>query len=195
MTAQAGRETPTGKEVQQLLLSKRRDGSLIVLDGTGGWAGSTRDLLSVQQKIEAEMCIASEKSQGWTDDMRYKFGNKRTEMWWGFRQALDPQSSHHIAIPLSSRLFAQLTTPHFRIEGKTLWIESKDEIRKRLSGASTDEADAVIQGWLYYEQALADLVQFKVDLVGRLVHGTTPDKVRSQRGAPVEFDDPLEDFR
>lgn len=195
ITAQAGRETPTGKEVQQLLLAKRRDGSLIVLDGTGGWAGSTRDLLSVQQKIEAEMCIASEKSQGWTDDMRYKFGNKRTEMWWGFRQALDPQSSHHIAIPLSSRLFAQLTTPHFRIEGKTLWIESKDEIRKRLSGASTDEADAVIQGWLYYEQALADLVQYKVDLVDRLVHGTTPEKVRSQRGAPVDFDDPLEDFR
>jgi hypothetical protein len=193
--AQAGRLTPTGFEVEQLVLSKRRDGSLVVLDGTGGWGGSTRDLLWDHQRIEAEMFIASEKSTGWTEDGRYKFANQRTEMWWNFRTALDPKSTHKIKLPLSTRLFAQLTTPHFRIDGNVLYIESKDEIRKRLAGASTDEADAVLQGWHYYEQALAALFTERPDIVARLVHGVTEETLRAQRGAPAEFDDPLKDFR
>jgi hypothetical protein len=193
--AQAGRETPTGFEVEQLVLGRRRDGSLVVLDGTGGWGGSTRDLLWDHQRIEAEMFIASEKSTGWTEDGRWKFGNMRTEMWWNFRVCLDPKSTHRIKLPLSSRLFAQLTTPHFRVDGKTLWIESKDDIRKRLSGASTDEADAVLQGWVYYEQALAQLFTPRPDIVDRIVRGMSPAQLREEQAQPLPMDDPLRGFR
>lgn len=193
--AQPGRETPTGFEVQQLILGARRDGSLVVLDGTGGWGGSTRDLLQRDQGIEAEMFIASEKSAGWTEDLRYKFANKRTEMWWTFRKALDPKSKHRIKLPLSSRLFAQLTTPHFRIDGNVLYIESKEDIRKRLAGASTDEADAALQGWLHYEQAMLNLLTYHPDIVDRIVHGRTAEDVRRSRYEAVEFEDPLKDFR
>lgn len=195
LVAQPGRDTPTGFEVEQLVLGQRRNASLIVLDGTGGWAGATRDLLWQNQQIDAEMFIASEKSAGWTEDMRYKFANKRTEMWWTFRLALDPNSRHRIKLPLNARLFAQLTTPHFRIDGKVLYIESKDDIRKRLSGASTDEADAALQGWLYYEQALAALFNPHPNIVDRLVLGMTPQKMREQMNQPVDLGDPLGDFR
>lgn len=193
--AQAGRLTPTGFEVEQLVLGRHRDGSLIVLDGTGGWGGSTRDLLKNNHDIDAEMCIASEGAHEWTPDGRWKYGNIRTKMWWTFRLDLDPKSTHRIKLPLSSRLFAQLTTPHFRVDKNVLWIESKDEIRKRLSGASTDEADAVLMAWLYYEQALAMLVNYEPDIVERLVHGKTRHRKMREAREPMEFDDPLKDFR
>jgi len=192
--AQAGRLTPTGKEVTQLVLVQRRDNSLIVLDGTGGWAGSTRDLLSTHHQIETEMCIASEASHQWTEDMRYKMLNVRSWMWWLFRTALDPKSQYKIALPPNTRLFTQLTAPIFFIEGKTIRIESKDELRKRI-GSSTDEADAVLMAWLYRDQALAERFRFVPDVVDRIVHGKTEKHMRQQAEQPMEFDDPLKDFR
>ncbi len=68
--AQAGRLTPTGNEVEALVMLKRKDNSLVGLDGTGGWGGSTRDLLERDHKIAAEVVISSAKSQGWTADQR-----------------------------------------------------------------------------------------------------------------------------
>lgn len=193
--AQPGRLTPTGNEITSLILVKRRDGSLVVLDGTGGWAGSARDQLANDHQITAEMCIASEGAHEWTDDNRYKLVTVRTAMWWGFRKALDPKSQFKIALPPSSRLTTQLTTPLFFIRKNELWVESKDEVRKRLSGSSTDEADAVIQAWRYRDQALADRFRFVPDVVARIVHGATPKTMREMQHQAVEFDDPLKDFR
>lgn len=193
--AQPGRLTPTGKEVTALVLVKRRDGALIVLDGTGGWAGSTRDLLDTHHSITAEMCIASEGAHEWTEDMRYKLVTVRTSMWWQFRQALDPKSQYKIALPPSTRLATQLTTPLFFIRKNELWVESKDEVRKRLSGSSTDEADAVIQAWRYRDQALAERFRYVPDVVDRIVHGKTPKTMREMQQQAVDLDDPLKDFR
>lgn len=193
--AQPGSKTPTGFEVQQLVLGRRRDGSLVVLDGTGGWAGSTRDLLLRDQQIEAEMFIASEAANEWTPDGRWKYANNRTKMWWEFRLALDPRSTYKIKLPLNSRLLAQLTTPHFRIDGNVLYIESKIEIRKRLAGSSTDEADAVLQAWQYRDQAIARLNTYEPDIIERIVFGKTKKMKQEERYRPAEFDDPLKDFR
>ena len=193
--SQPGRLTPTGKEVTALILVKRRDNALIVLDGTGGWGGSTRDLLDTHHNITAEMCIASEGAHEWTEDNRYKLVTVRTSMWWTFRRALDPKSQYKIALPPSSRLATQLTTPLFFIRKNEMWVESKDEVRKRLSGSSTDEADAVIQAWRYRDQALADRFRFVPDVVDRIVHGATPKSMREMQQQAVEFDDPLKDFR
>jgi hypothetical protein len=195
MLTQPGRKTPTGLEVELLVLSRRRNNALIVLDGTGGWGGSTRDLLFSNHKIVAEMCIASEGSAEWTEDLMYKFLNRRAEMWWTFRRALDPKSEFLICLPPSTRLLTQLTTPHFKIEKNTLKVEAKDDIRKRLNGASTDEADMVIQAWLYREQAIAMRFRTQPDIVQRLVHGTTQQQYEEQLGMSAEMDDPLREFR
>lgn len=192
--AQAGKLTPTGNEVEALILLKRRDSSLVGIDGTGGWGGSTRDLLERDHKIVAEMVIASAKSTGWTADQRYKFGNIRSEMWWMFREALDPKSGFEIKLPLSTRLLTQLTAPIFIIKGNTIWIEGKDELRVRL-GSSTDEADAVIGAWLLREQALAERMKFTPDIVSRIAHGVTAERLHALQGESIQLDDPLGGYR
>jgi hypothetical protein len=195
LVTQPGRMTPTGKEVAAMLLTTRRDGSMIVLDGAGGWGGSARDKLQDDNKIAVEMCNAGAGSTSWVNDMLWKCLNIRSEMWWAFREALDPKSGFEIALPLSTRLFTQLTTPHFMIRDKKLVIESKDDIRKRLNGASTDEADAVIMAWLYRDQAIAQRMQLRPDIVQRIVHGITPEQLHAAQGDALPFDDPLGAYR
>lgn len=192
--AQAGRLTPTGNEVEALVLLKRKDSSLVGLDGTGGWGGSTRDLLERDHKIIAEMVIASAKSTGWTADMRYKFGNTRSEMWWMMREALAPKSGYEIKLPLSTRLMTQLTAPIFIIKGNVIWIEAKDDLRLRL-GSSTDEADAVIGAWYLREQALSLRLRHEPDVISRLVHGVTPEQMAASQGEAMPMDDPLGGYR
>lgn len=153
-----GQSTPTGIEVMAMVLAERSDGSVIVLDGTGGWGGSTRDLLETHHQIECEMHIASEVDGSFTPDNMLKYANLRAKMWWEFRIALDPRSGMDICLPPRPRLRAQLTAPRFGLSGKTLQVESKDEVRKRL-GSSTDEADAVLMAWQYRTQALLKLLR------------------------------------
>jgi hypothetical protein len=193
--SQPGRLTPTGKEVSAMMLTTRRDNAMIILDGTGGWGGSTRDKLQDDHKIDVEMCVASAGSTMWVNNMLWKCLNIRSEMWWTFREALDPKSGYEIALPLSTRLFTQLTTPHFMIRGKELIVESKDDIRKRLNGASTDEADAVLMAWLYRDQAIAQRMQLRPDIVQRIVHGITPEQLHAAQGDALPFDDPLGSYR
>ena len=89
-----------------------------------------------------------------TRDLALEFANMRSELWWRFREALDPQSGDDVALPPDRRLAAQLAAPTWRLRGKAILIESKDDIRKRL-GASTDDADAVILAWHQRAQAMA----------------------------------------
>lgn len=194
MLTQAGRLTPTGKEVTALLLLQRQHNAMIVLDGTGGWGGSTRDLLETHHQIIAEMCVASAGSTQWVNNNMWKCLNRRAEMWWMFREALDPNSGFDICLPPGTRLQTQLTAPIFIIKGKTLQVESKDDVRVRV-GSSTDEADMIIQAWHYREQAMAARMHYEPDIVSRLVHGMTAKKMREQAGSAVELDDPLKDMR
>lgn len=76
---------------------------------------------------------------------QYKFGNMRSAAWWTFRERLDPESDNPISLPRDDQLVGELTSPLKSIKSDaTLFIEKKDDIRKRL-GRSTDRADAVIE--------------------------------------------------
>ena len=149
-----GRETPDGPAVALGVLALRRDNSLIGLDGTGGWAGDAYRTLERDNGVEAVLLVASTKTGEWNPEMTLQYANLRAEMWWKFRLALDPKSEFRIALPPGARLRAQLTAPHFFVRKKELLIESKEDIRKRLAGASTDDADAVIGAW--YLKPLAE---------------------------------------
>lgn len=179
-----GSETPTGEEVRSMVLTQRLDQALIVLDGQGGWAGSTRDLLKRDQGIDAEMFISSGCDGTWAEKMPLQFLNNRAKMWWRFREALDPKSVYEICLPPSTRLRAQLCTPHYLIAGKKLQVESKEDIRRRIS-SSTDEADAVLMAWEYREQAIYNVLNYVDDIVERL-NGRTG----RQKGVSDELDDP-----
>ncbi len=190
LTVRPGSDTPTGEEVQALLLLEHMDNSVIGLDGTGGWAGATRVLLKRDQGIEAEMLIASASDGSWDPMMNYKYLNLRAKWWWEFRCALDPKSEFEICLPPSIRLRAQLTTPHFIIEGKVLKVEDKDQIRKRLkNNSSTDEADAVLGAWALRSDGLARMMSPEYDIVERLNGRAGPEHDR-RRNEPLELDDP-----
>lgn len=187
-----GSATPTGNEVQSMILTTREDRALIVLDGQGGWAGSTRDLLQRDQGIEAEMFISSGSDGSWDPMMIYKYANNRAKMWWEFRLALDPKSGFEICLPPSVRLRAQLCVPHYTVKGKELLVESKDQVIKRLRGTtSTDEADAVLMAWQYRDQALSEMNLPQYDIVERL-NGRVPRKGRGHE--PVPMEDPRGDW-
>lgn len=169
LVVKPGRDTPDGPSVANMILGARRNNALIGLDGTGGWAGDTYRTLHDHHQIEAELVVSSHASGEWTADNRYKFGNVRTHMWWGFREALDPEGPYAIALPPSTRMRAQLIAPHWYARGKHMFIESKDELRARL-GSSTDEADAVIGAWYLREEAIVrgNIVKPRVDIVDKL---------------------------
>lgn len=157
-----GRETPDGPAVTYMILGARSHASLVGLDGTGGWAGDTYRTLKSDHNIEAVMVVSSHGSEEWTADERFKFGNVRTVMWWGFREALDPKSQYDIMLPPGARLRAQLTAPQWYARGKHMYVESKEELFKRLA-SSTDEADAVLGAWHLRPQALIEINQGKRD--------------------------------
>lgn len=163
-----GSATPTGREVAALLIDERMDQSLIALDATGGWAGSTEATMRERHAIECEMHTVSMKDGSGPPDMpMYLYRNLRAKMWWEFRLALDPKSQHRIMLPPSVRLRTQLSTPHWSIIKGELIVEEKDDIRKRI-GSSTDEADCVLGAWQYREHALINAMQKRPDLITRL---------------------------
>jgi hypothetical protein len=138
-----------------------RDGCQVNIDLTGGWGGSARDHL-MAQGIRVEPVVFSQGSPERTRDGQLTFANRRTELWWKFREALDPVQGDGIALPPDPRLAAQLAAPTWKLRGNAILIESKDDIRKRL-GTSTDDADAVILAWHKRDDALRRQTKRKLE--------------------------------
>jgi Terminase large subunit, T4likevirus-type, N-terminal len=147
-----GIDTTNGPAVAALVIEHMRDRCQVNIDLTGGWGGSARDHL-VQAGVKVEPVVFSAASGERTRDGELTFANMRSELWWRFREALDPQQGDAPALSADPRLAAQLAAPTWRLRGSTILIESKDDIRKRL-GTSTDDADAVILAWHQRDHAL-----------------------------------------
>ena len=137
--------------VAALVVQHLRDGAQVVIDLTGGWGGAAFDHLAALG-IRAEPVVFSAGSPERTRDGLFTFLNKRAEMFWGLREALDPQYGDGIALPPDQRLAAQLGAD-LAAARQHIAIESKEEIHKRIGG-STDDADAVILAWHKRDEAL-----------------------------------------
>jgi hypothetical protein len=59
------------------------------------------------------------------------------------REALDPANNTGIALPPSRELAQELCTPKWRMQGMTIYVESRDDIVSRI-GRSPDLASAYI---------------------------------------------------
>lgn len=136
----------TGQMGAAQVLIHRRNNCDVSIDMTGGWGTTLSEALWNDHRVQAHPWVFSEASGGWTRDGQLAFANVRSELWWSFREALDPEKHENIMLPPDKRLAAQLTAPRWKMRGGRIYIESKDEIRKRL-GASTDDADAVLMAW------------------------------------------------
>lgn len=191
-----GRETPDGLTVVRKLLDIRRDKSLIVLDGTGGWAGDTHRTLDLKHDITSLLFVASSGSNEMDKNLRYTFLNARAKTWWKFREALDPDSEYSIALPPDPRLTAQLTAPTYKVkggestEGGVIQVESKDDLRKRLN-SSTDEADGVLMAWEYRDEAMMTIANRPHNIIERYNNPNYEEERNNPTAAPIEDEDLL----
>jgi hypothetical protein len=142
-----GSQTPGGSDVAGLVISKRRDNAMVVIDVGGGWGGSAHGHLRANQ-IESLPYMGVRASQRRTKDNQLKFANMRTEVHWLFREALDPDQpgGSTIALPPDRELLADLTAPTYKVESGGIQVEPKDKLVKRL-GRSPNRGDAVLMSW------------------------------------------------
>lgn len=83
------------------------------------------------------------------------FLNRRSKLWWKFRELLSPNQPAQVALPPDSELLAELSAPTYRMSTRGLQVESKADISKRV-GRSIDLADAVV-----YCSARSAVLSFK----------------------------------
>ncbi len=162
-----GDKTPLGSDVAGLVMSKRRDGAMVIIDVGGGWGADAYAHLRENQ-IEAVGYMGVKQSVQRTIDRQLRFANVRTEAYWRFREALNPDQpgGSPIMLPDDRELLADLTAPTYAPVPGGIALEAKDKLVKRI-GRSPDRGDAVVMAWHAGARALTDLQNWKEQNVGR----------------------------
>lgn len=112
-----------------------------VVDVIGVGAGVVDQLRRSGHSVRAfngsERTKRRDASGAWT------FPNVRCAAWYSLRELLDPALDARLALPPDDDLTADLIAPRYEPHaGAQLWVESKDDVKKRL-GRSPDSGDAV----------------------------------------------------
>lgn len=121
-----------------------RDGACICVDSIGIGSSALDFIVGLNLLVLA--VNGSETSNAMTKAGNLRFRNRRAEMYWLLREALDPTNPNPIALPPDPELLADLTAVRYKVVtlGRVAAIQmlSKDDIRKAL-GRSPDKGDAV----------------------------------------------------
>lgn len=177
-----GSQTPGGTDVAGLVLAKRRDDAKVIVDAGGGWGGDVLKHLAINH-IDAVGYLGVKPSVNRTADRQLRFSNIRTEAYWRFREALNPDQAggSPIALPDDRELLADLTAPTFEVKPGGIALEPKDKLVKRL-GRSPDKGDAVVMAWHAGAKAITDAQEWRQKSVGRL-NGRTPQVIMGRQAA------------
>jgi len=136
-------------------LTKIRDGASIVIDMGGGYgSGVYSHLKHNVQGLTLYAHNGSDASAKRTRDGKLKFANKRAEVYWKFREALEPNLGEPVALPPDPELLADLAAPTWKLTPRGILIEPKEDIKKRI-GRSPDKGDAVVNAWSYGESSVS----------------------------------------
>lgn len=152
-----GRKTPDGQTAAGLLSRFIKDDPAVIIDATG-YGASCADFAKEFCKVRG--FIASSGSKRKDQSGKLGFVNKRAEVWWKFREALDPKSGEDIALPPDRELLADLSAPRWKLMSNGIQIESKEQIIKRLK-RSPDCGDSVVLAHYGVGEQAAD---FAIDL-------------------------------
>jgi len=121
-----------------------RDGSVVCIDSIG--IGSSALDFIKGLGLHVHPVVGSEGSALMDKSGQMKFRNKRAEMYWLLREALDPTNPDPIALPPDQELLGDLTAPRYKVvtmgKGAAIQINDKDDIR-RVLGRSPDKGDSV----------------------------------------------------
>ena len=121
-----------------------RNGACICVDAIGIGSSALDFIRGLNLLV---LPVVGSASSGLSDKAgQLRFRNKRAEMYWLMREALDPTSPDPIALPPDQELLADLCAVRYKVVslGKVaaIQIRDKDEIREVL-GRSPDKGDAV----------------------------------------------------
>ncbi len=154
LIALPGVETPNGAVLAGQVLQHRRNRAQIVIDGGGGWGGSTYERLE-EQGLPVFLFKPSDGSNWRSEQGHYEMRNRKAEALWKFREALDPEGPYKIMLPDDEEMVQDLIVWTFELtHGGVSIVESKqgndkdgEGVRKKL-GRSTDKGDAVLLAWV-----------------------------------------------
>lgn len=148
LIATPGKLTPNGASVVALIIQHRRDNALPIVDLGGGYGGATKEKLE-ENSLPVSGYKGALGSNARSRDGNFSFCNKRTEAYWKFREALDPnqQGGSDIQLPDDARLVADLAAVTFWVKkgknGLEIHAETKEDVTEKL-GRSPDRGDAVV---------------------------------------------------
>lgn len=140
MIRHPGTESPNGPVVASQIVAIRRDRAPVHIDMTG-WGSSPYDFL-VQNQVQVVGVNFAEGTTGRSREGNLKFANRRAEIWWRMREALDPMSPEPIDLPPDPMILADLCAPKWQLGKNGILIESKEDIKERI-GRSPDDGDAI----------------------------------------------------
>lgn len=141
-----GEKTPDGQTVLRHMEKGVPDyNAIVVMDAAGVGSGAVDVVKEYYPNLK--QILHSHKSLRYDKTGRFKFRNRRAEIWWRFMEALDPDNGDDLCLPDDPRLLADLTAPTVKMGVRGIQIEEKSEIIKRL-GFSPDVGEATIYAWL-----------------------------------------------
>jgi len=173
LIAVPGAETPSGAEVSGLVISKRLNAAVPVVDIGGGWGAEAYAHLKMNGAENAVAYAGVEASTQRTKDRQLKLRNVRTAAYWRFREALDPSQpgGSPIMLPDDRELLADLTKPTFEVTAHGIELLAKKIVVKEM-GRSPDRGDAVVMAWWSGAKMATHYQQWKSEMgTGR---GRTP---------------------
>jgi hypothetical protein len=138
-------QNSTTKTEREVMIVAGESEAVITVDCDGVGAGvydHVKQMVGTQRARPFHAAAATD----WQDATKQlEFANCRASAWWSLRQMLNPDNDPTLELPPDDQLSADLCAPKRKetARGKIL-VESKDDVKKRLEGRSTDAADSVI---------------------------------------------------
>lgn len=136
-----GIHSKDGPASASFAVSHVRDGAPIHVDIIGVGA-STYDFLK-QSGMHVIPVDVRNAANSFDRSGRLTFFNLRSQLWWQFRESLDPAYGSTVALPPEPELLADLTAPRWGLQGANIKVESREDIVKRI-GRSPDYGSAII---------------------------------------------------
>lgn len=158
-----GSDTPHGRDVAALVIKHRRSEAVVVIDCAETNGAQAYGHLT-ENGIECVRHLGIDSTPRRTAEKQLGFMNKRAEVYWRFREALDPEQDggSPIALPDDPMLVSDLTAPHWELKPNGIAITPKKELVKNL-GRSPDRGDAVVMAWSSGPRATTHFYEWRAD--------------------------------
>jgi len=144
-----GKGTPSGADIERILTesikNRLQDDPEINWDAIGVGSGASEYLSRLWKNPNPISVDGS--SYGYDKSGRYQFQNLKAEIFWKFREALDPDSGSNVCLPDDREMFTEFTAHRWDISPTgQIRIGKKDDIKSKI-GRSPDKAEAVLLAW------------------------------------------------